>query len=72
MVLAGGSAQAKVGKWGGGSGNWSVVGCLELGGSERKRSERGGSARRSSWNARGLRADGGYPGILDNFCISGL
>lgn len=72
MVLAEGTAQAKVGKSGGGSGNRSVLGCLELGASEGKRSERGGSAQRSSWNARGLRVDGGYPGILDNFCISGL
>lgn len=63
MVLAEGTAQAKVGKSGGGSGNRSVLGCLELGASEGKRSERGGSAQRSSWNARGL---------LDNFCISGL
>lgn len=56
---------------GGGPGNWSALVCLELGASEGKGSERGGSAQRGSWNARGVRVDGDYPGIWMTFALMG-
>lgn len=85
MVLAEGTAQAKVGKLGvrgGASGNWSALERLEQGASEGKNSEGGGSAWRllahaplplRAWNARGHWTDGATLEFwTPAFCSNGL